>query len=82
MIINMRIMVQTNENFLLMNCDIPVYMLGQVNLISRLSSRVTKKYGAGWRILFYNFYFPKEKLLMTSGLFFEGQEGMIIYQLS
>jgi hypothetical protein len=36
--------------------------LGKVNLISRLSSRVTKKYGAGGRILFY---FPKEKLLMT-----------------
>jgi hypothetical protein len=34
-------------------------------LISRLSSRVTKKYGAGGRILFHNFYFPKEKLLMA-----------------
>jgi hypothetical protein len=41
------------------------YLLGQVNLISRLSSRVTKKYRARGRILFYNFYFPKEKLLMT-----------------
>jgi hypothetical protein len=40
------------------------YQLGQVNLI-RLSFRVTKKYGAGERILFHNFYFPKEKLLMT-----------------
>jgi hypothetical protein len=36
-------------------------MLVQVKLMSILSSRVTKKYGAGWRILFYNFYFPKEK---------------------
>jgi hypothetical protein len=40
-------------------------LLGQVNLISRLSSMVSKKYGAGGRILFYDFYFPKEKLLMT-----------------
>jgi hypothetical protein len=42
-----------------------LFSLGQVNLISRLSCRVTKKCGAGGRILFYNFYFPKEKLLMT-----------------
>jgi hypothetical protein len=34
-------------------------------LISRLSSRITKKYGAGGRILFYNSYFPKEKPLIT-----------------
>jgi hypothetical protein len=30
-------------------------IFGQVNLISRLSSRVTKKYGVGGRILFHNF---------------------------
>jgi hypothetical protein len=40
-------------------------LLGQFNLISRLSSSVTKKYWTGGRILFYNFYFPKEKLMMT-----------------
>jgi hypothetical protein len=34
--------------------------LGKVNLISRLSSWITKKYGAGGRILFYNLYFAKE----------------------
>jgi hypothetical protein len=39
----------------------PSSVLGQVNLISRLSSRVTKKFGAGGRILFYDFYFPEEK---------------------
>jgi hypothetical protein len=29
---------------------------GQVHLISRLSSSITKKYGVGGGILFYNFY--------------------------
>jgi hypothetical protein len=43
--------------------------LGQVNLISRLSSSITKKYGADERILFYNFHFPKEKLLMNKFVF-------------
>jgi hypothetical protein len=33
---------------------------------SKLSSRVNKKYGAGGRILFYDFYFPKAKLLMAT----------------
>jgi hypothetical protein len=41
-------------------------LLGHVNLISRLSSRVTEKHGAGGRILFHNLYYPKEKLLMKS----------------
>jgi hypothetical protein len=41
------------------------FYLGQFNLICRLSSRITKKYGVGGRILFHTFYFPKEKLLMT-----------------
>jgi ribosomal protein L44E len=34
--------------------------LGKLNLISRLSSRVTREYGAGGRILLYNLYFPKK----------------------
>jgi hypothetical protein len=33
--------------------------LGQINLISRLLSKVTKKYEVGGWILFYKFYFPK-----------------------
>jgi hypothetical protein len=44
-------------------------LLGQVNLISRLSSRVINKYGAGGRILFYNFYFPQEETIFMTILF-------------
>jgi hypothetical protein len=36
--------------------------LGQVNLISRLSSRVTKKYRVDGKILFYNSYFTRKTI--------------------
>jgi hypothetical protein len=54
-----------------------MHMLGQVNLTSRLSSRVFKKYGAGVRILFYNYHFTKEKLL--NAILFSSTKGVTFY---
>jgi hypothetical protein len=57
--------------------DFDLSLLGQVNLINRLSSRVTKKYGAGGRILFIIFIsLMIEKLLMTI-LFLSTKRGVI-----